>query len=130
MSDSETLLGAKNRIKNAKKIYSQADFWVGIEGGLEKNNDKLEAFAYIIIESNNKTGISKTATFTIPDKLSDLIYNGMELGHADDIVFGDTNSKQKNGSVGILTKNLITRLTFYEQSVILALIPFLNTDLY
>jgi inosine/xanthosine triphosphatase len=130
MSDSETLLGAKNRIKNAKKIHSQADFWVGVEGGLEKNDNKLEAFAYIIIESNNKTGISKTATFTIPDKLSDLIYNGVELGHADDIVFGGTNSKQKNGSVGILTKNLITRLTFYEQSVILALIPFLNTDLY
>jgi len=130
MSDQETLLGAKNRVKNAKIALPDADFWVGLEGGLEEINGKLEAFAYIIVESKDKTGISKTATFALPEKVSELVRSGMELGDADDIVFGDSNSKQKNGSVGILTKDLITRTSFYETSVILALIPFIHPDLY
>lgn len=130
MSDQETLLGAQNRIKNAKIAEPEADFWTGLEGGLEEINGKLEAFAYIVIESRDKTGVSKTATFTLPEKVSDLIRSGMELGDADDMVFGESNSKQKNGSVGILTKNLINRTDFYETSVILALIPFIHGDLY
>lgn len=130
MTDGETLLGAQNRIKNAKLIEPKADFWVSIEGGLEEISGKLEAFAYILVNSKHKTGMSKTATFSLPQKVADLIYTGMELGDADDVVFGGTNSKQKNGSVGILTKDLITRTSFYDQSVILALIPFINPDLY
>ena len=130
MSDSETKLGAQNRIKNAKILIPQADFWVAIEGGVEEIGDKMTAFAYIMVESANKTGESKTATFIIPHKISELIKQGLELGAADDQVFGGTNSKQKNGSVGILTGDLITRTNFYESSVILALIPFLNSDLY
>lgn len=55
---------------------------------------------------------------------------GKELGEADDLVFGQTNSKQANGAVGILTDNVLTRTTFYEPAVILALIPFKNPELY
>ena len=129
MTDSETLLGAMNRIQNAK-LDCKADFWVAIEGGIEEIDGELVAFAYILISTDSKNGISKTATFVLPQKVSELIKQGMELGDADDVVFGGNNSKQKNGSVGILTKDLITRTSFYDNSVILALIPFLNEDLY
>jgi non-canonical (house-cleaning) NTP pyrophosphatase len=54
----------------------------------------------------------------------------MELGHADDLVFNKSNSKQENGAVGILTENVIDRAEFYKQAVILALIPFKNPTLY
>ena len=60
----------------------------------------------------------------------DLINQGKELGEADDIVFGHSNSKQKNGAVGILTGNLIDRTQFYVEAMILALIPFLNKEIY
>ena len=129
MTDGETLLGAMNRIQNAK-LDCKADFWVAIEGGIEEIKEELVVFAYILISTESKTGISKTATFVLPQKVSELIKQGMELGEADDVVFGGNNSKQKNGSVGILTKDLITRTSFYDNSVILALIPFLNEDLY
>jgi len=130
MTDEETLFGAENRIKNAKLAYPNAHFWVALEGGLQEVDGKLEAFAYILIQSQHQTGKSKTATFILPQKIAELIHTGMELGDADDVVFGGTNSKQKNGSVGILTNDIITRKTFYEQSVILALIPFMNENLY
>jgi len=130
MTDGETLFGAENRIKNAKLAYPHAHFWVALEGGLQEVDGKLEAFAYILIESQGQTGKSKTATFELPEKIAELIHTGMELGDADDVVFGGTNSKQKNGSVGILTNNIITRTSSYEQAVILALIPFVNEHLY
>jgi non-canonical (house-cleaning) NTP pyrophosphatase len=54
----------------------------------------------------------------------------MELGDADDVVFGRTNSKQENGAVGLLTENVIDRTAYYVQALILALIPFKNSVLY
>jgi non-canonical (house-cleaning) NTP pyrophosphatase len=54
----------------------------------------------------------------------------MELGDADDEIFGASNSKQQNGAVGLLTENAVTRTTLYEQAVIMALIPFKNPELY
>ena len=72
---------------------------------------------------------SRTATFILPNEVAQLVRQGVELGHADDIVFNRDNSKQANGSVGILTANALTRTTYYEQAVMLALIPFKNTNL-
>ena len=73
---------------------------------------------------------AKTASFTLPLKISKLIKEGYQLGDADDIVFKRSNSKQKNGAVGILTKNLINRTDYYVHAIILALIPFTNSKLY
>ena len=66
----------------------------------------------------------------MPIKISNLIKEGYELGDADDIVFKRSNSKQKNGAVGILTDNLINRTDYYSHAIILALIPFTNSKLY
>jgi inosine/xanthosine triphosphatase len=130
LTDSETYLGASNRVKSAVQEYSGADFYVGIEGGLERSKNEMQAFAWIVIRSGDKMGKSKTASFYLPDKIADLVSQGKELGEADDIVFGLENSKQQNGAVGILTNNVMTRGSYYTEAVILALIPFLNEDLY
>lgn len=131
MTDEETKKGAVNRAQNAKSENSDAEYYVGIEGGLEEDEGVLRAFAWIVVI--NKDGFvskSRTADFILPDKVSELIKQGYELGDADDIVFKRSNSKQENGSVGILTHDVITRTSFYEQAVVLALVPFVNVDLY
>lgn len=130
MSDQETFDGARNRAEKAKEQYSNADYWVGIEGGLAKINKELHAFAWIYILSNTLKGYSRTSTFVLPKAITNLIEQGIELGEADDIVFERNNSKQKNGAVGILTHDIIDRSNYYEPAVILALIPFINTNLY
>jgi non-canonical (house-cleaning) NTP pyrophosphatase len=58
------------------------------------------------------------------------IHRGRELGDADDIVFGKTNSKQENGAIGILTGDVVDRAQLYEHAVILALVRFKNPELY
>jgi inosine/xanthosine triphosphatase len=130
MSNHETLLGAANRAKAAQQQYQQADFWVGIEGGVQADGKELEAFAWIVIRSDKFEGKSRTGTFFLPPRIAGLIQQGKELGEADDIVFNQSNSKQANGSIGILTGDVIDRTALYAHAVILALVPFKNPELY
>ncbi len=127
----ETLLGAKNRATHSKTLVPDADYWVGIEGGVDEDSQGMYAFAWIyVIHRSGKSSQSKTGTFYLPPQVVALIREGMELGHADDLVFQAQNSKQQGGSVGLLTQGLITREAYYQQAMVLALIPFLNESLY
>lgn len=130
MSNRETLDGARNRAKNARDARPEADYWVGIEGGIEPTGEDMEAFAWIVILSKDLSGKARTSTFFLPPPVVQLIREGKELGEADDMVFGHSNSKQKNGAVGILTGNAMVRSTYYAEAVVLALIPFKHLDLY
>lgn len=130
MTSQETLEGAINRAKNAKKMTPDAGYWVGIEGGIDQNDGNMEAFAWVVILSRKKLGKAKTAVFYLPEKIATLVNEGVELGHADDLVFKRDNSKQKDGAIGILTNGIIDREKYYEQAVIMALIPFMNEALY
>ena len=73
---------------------------------------------------------ARTSGLALPDKVVELISQGYELGDADDLVFGTSNSKQNYGAVGILTGNVITRTSSLAQAVELALVPFRNSGLY
>lgn len=130
-SEEETLLGAKNRVSHAKTLVPEADYWVGIEGGVDEDPQGMYAFAWIyLLHRSGKSSQSKTGTFYLPPPVVTLIQGGMELGHADDLVFQAQNSKQQGGSVGLLTHGLITREAYYQQAMVLALIPYLNESLY
>ncbi len=135
LSSAETLQGALNRARAARQSVETADYWVGIEGGVEESNGEMAAgemaaFAWVAVITDKLDGKGRTGTFYLPPAVAHLIRQGMELGEADDIVFGQSNSKQKNGAVGLLTGDVIDRTTLYEQAVILALVPFKNADLY
>lgn len=130
MSSQETLQGALERARMVKNLAADADFWVGIEGGVEPEGDRLVAFAWVVVLDQSRLGEARSASFYLPDSVASLVHAGKELGEADDIVFQRNNSKQENGAVGILTNNAVTRQTLYQQAVILALIPFLNPALY
>ena len=126
----ETITGAFNRTKKAAELFPNADFWIGIEGGVEENDDELAAFAWIVVRSKELVGKARTGTFFLPPPVVKLIKEGKELGEADDIVFNRSDSKKENGAVGILTDNSIDRKQLYEHGVVLALIPFKNKDLF
>jgi inosine/xanthosine triphosphatase len=129
-NDSETFQGALNRAENVS-IKKDADFWIGIEGGIQDKDSDMEAFAWVVVkDKNSRLGKGRTGTFFLPPKIAELIRQGKELGEADDIVFGRTNSKQENGAVGILTDNVVDRTKYYTEAVVLALIPFKNSQLY
>jgi len=130
LSDAETLQGALNRARAARRQLPAADYWAGVEGGVEEKDGTMSAFAWVVILSAGGCGKARSATFDLPPALADLVRQGVELGEADDRLFGRHNSKQQNGAVGLLTGDVIDRAAYYEQPVILALIPFKNPRLY
>ncbi len=130
MSDAETLEGAHNRVNNAMRAHPAADLWIGLEGGVQVINDELAAFAWVVVRSKEFVGKARSGTFFLPKAVAELVEQGIELGMADDMVFGSKNSKQAGGAVGLLTQNVLDRKSLYEQAVVLALIPFKNQQLY
>ena len=131
MTDEETCRGAKNRAYNARTQFPDAQYWIGIEGGLAVLSDRMDVFAWIfILDHQGVEGLSRTSTFALPPPLMQLINAGVELGEANDIFFHDHNSKQKGGAIGTLTNGVIGRTEYYVQPVMLALIPFLQREIY
>ncbi len=130
LSDNETFQGALNRVNHLSKT-ADADYWVAIEGGMEEINNEFHVFAWAVAKSkDNKIGKGKTVTFILPDAVSKHIREGKELAHAADIVFNESESGKKQGTIGILTGNHIDRTRYNLDAVIMALIPFKNPDLY
>jgi inosine/xanthosine triphosphatase len=126
MSRTETRQGAQNRAQAVLQQTPGTAYAVGIEGGVEVVDAHLEVFAWVVVVSaDGQTGRAQTGVFYLPQEVTRLIVDeGMELGHADDVVFGRTNSKQANGSIGILTDDVLTRADYYVNAVVMALIPF------
>jgi len=143
MDDEETRRGAQGRADAAIRAMPEADVWVGMEGGLDGLNpaghadgDRLFAYAWVVVRrrapggASARRGESRTANFELPPAVVDLVRDGMELGAADDQVFGRSGSKSEEGAVGLLTRGLVTRAELYAPAVLLALVPFLRRDLF
>jgi inosine/xanthosine triphosphatase len=130
MSGEETLRGARQRARAVASSHPEADLWVGIEGGVEDEGGDLAAFAWVVILSPKGEGKARSGTFFLPPRVADLVRSGVELGDADDRVFGRTNSKQEEGAIGLLTKGAVDRRELYAHAVCLALAPFVCSELY
>ena len=130
MSDEETFRGALNRARNARLARPDADYWVGIEGGIEDTAKGMDAFGWIYICSAEGESQARSATFPLPPTVVRRIQKGGELGPIMDELFQKTESKKKGGAVGLLTHGLITRDALYAEPLIMALIPFLQPGLF
>ncbi len=126
LSGEETLTGARNRVRHARQQQPGADFWVGLEAGIEAPL----TFAWMVIESADQRGEARSASLPLPPEALLRIADGAELGDAMDAMFNEHNIKQKGGAIGLLTDHRLTRSSVYEQALILALIPFIQPALY
>ncbi len=91
MSDEETLKGAENRVNSAMKNFPKADYYVGLEGGLEKLKGKMTSFSWVVVKSKQKIGRGKSVTYFLPKSVTKLIKEGKELGDAMDHLFKTKN---------------------------------------
>ncbi|MCB0558395.1 MAG: inosine/xanthosine triphosphatase [Lewinellaceae bacterium] len=130
LSDEETFRGARNRARNARQAFPHADYWVGIEGGIEDTLKGMDAFGWAYICSARRESQARSATFPLPPTVVRRIKAGGELGPIMDELFNKKESKKKGGAVGLLTNGLITRNALYAQPLIMALIPFIQPELW
>jgi inosine/xanthosine triphosphatase len=131
----ETFEGAKNRALELKRTSKEknlnARFFVGIEGGIIKLYSKWFASGVMcIIDERGRVGFGMTPHFELPEDITKQLLSGVELGDVMDKITGEYNTKQKSGAIGFFTKGVMDRKNLYVQGLIVALIPFINENLY
>lgn len=130
MSNGESIRGARNRATRAREAGNAA-YGVGIESGLEQIEGVWFSTGWVVIvDTEGREGISSSMLRPVPLPSVELVLQGMELGLANDRVFGTTNSKQATGLIGLLTNDVLTREGVFRDAVIAALARFLHPDLF
>lgn len=130
MDNAETIRGARTRATCALS-ETRADYGVGIESGLEQIEGIWFSTGWVaIIDAHGREGLSSSLVRPVPVPSMELVLAGKELGHANDQVFGKSNSKQGTGLIGLLTNDLLTREGVFRDAVISALARYLHPHLF
>ncbi len=130
VSSEETLSGATKRAQNAMREFQDANFWVGLEGGIEIKDGEVSASTWVVVLSQDgRIGKGKGGELFLPRKIAELVINGCVLHDAVNSVLHENNAKE-NGVIGILTGDALDRAASNAIAVVMALIPFKNEKLY
>ncbi len=130
--DDETIKGAKTRAKAVLEQNPGAHFGVGIEAGLFKNNETGKYFdvQYCAIQDRGgRITIGHGPGFYYPNKVFEFVKAGRTVGEVMGEVTDIPEIGKKQGAIGYLTNELLTRDKLTEQAVLMALVPRL-TELY
>ncbi|MCL2712536.1 MAG: inosine/xanthosine triphosphatase [Methanomassiliicoccaceae archaeon] len=116
----DTYKGAVNRAKAALGDNSLA---VGIEAGVfELYGHLYDVQHCAIIDDTGNITVGMSSGFRYPDKIADMIRNGVTVGDAMASVYGDSRNNRE-GAIGTLSRGQLDRKTLSEQSVTAAMIP-------
>lgn len=124
--------GANNRIKNLKNHCNnnniEADFYVSIESGITNQLGKWLILNIALIEDNGKFQSYGTSSgFPVPEKYVDEIIN-TDLTKVMDKLFNTKDIGKGKGGIGLLTKDIISRIDLTEEAFIMAIIQYINND--
>ena len=133
--NNETFEGAKHRAENVKRINDQqnldATFFVGIEGGVFQLLDRWFSVNVVyILDRHNRDSFATTGLYELPSGLSKDLLMRTDLGHAIAELANDNFAAREHGTVGFLTDGKMDRFQNQVQGITLALIPFVNDNLY
>jgi inosine/xanthosine triphosphatase len=129
-SKQEAIQGAINRAKYCLK-KTKADFGLGLEGYVYDSEFGMFLSNWVAaIDSQGRLGLGGGGDLLLPEKVALELRKGKELGPIMDELLDDQNTKQKQGAVGTLTNNLISRTNSFEKPVIFALARFITPEHY
>ena len=133
--NNQTFQGAENRVEALRKLNQenklQAEFFVGLEAGVVNRYNKWFLLtAACIADNNGKTSLGMSPHLELPDHIAEDLLQGTELRFIASKLSGVENVHQKGGIVSFLTKGIIKRKDLSVHSLVTALIPFLNNNLY
>ena len=129
-SDDEAIEGATNRAKRSLQ-KTDSDIGIGLEGCTVDTRYGMFNTGWVVaIGREKEVGLGCAGKVLLPERVASEIRNGKELGPVMDGLVGVQNTKQKQGAVGILTGDRVTRTMAFESAVICALAKFINPEYY
>ncbi len=124
----------KGAINRALRAYDESyDFSVGVEAGLfslKNTNTGFLDFQVAAIYNGFKISIGFGPGFEYPPMVIEEVLKGQEVGVVMEKLTNIKNIGKKFGAIYFLTKGVISRDELTRIAVTMALIPWINKDLY
>jgi inosine/xanthosine triphosphatase len=128
--DDETIRGALARARAAREAVG-GELGVGLEGGVVESDGGMRTCAWAaVVDGSGREGVGGSLAMPLPNRVAELVRDGIELGVAMDRLTGEHDTKQRQGAVGILTAGLVDRQAAYEVILAYALARFLTPELW
>jgi inosine/xanthosine triphosphatase len=138
-SITELMEGAKKRtvlLRQTLHLENQhADFFIGMEGGFHsmlhdgKELVFLQSWVYV---SNGVIGFfGSSGNILVPEKIAtEVMINKRDLSEVIDEFAKQADVRSKQGTWGILSKDLLTRQQSFEIALTAAFAPFYNSEIF
>ncbi|HEY3247176.1 MAG TPA: inosine/xanthosine triphosphatase [bacterium] len=130
VGDTETIRGALHRARESR-IRTDADFGVGIEGGVHEDQWGVWMCAWVAVEDREgRQGLGCGLRLRLPQWMAVRALAGEEVGDIVDSLMGHAEAHEVLGATGLLTRGFVDRQASLEQALIAALAPFLSPEHY
>ncbi len=128
---SELRTWAKNRAKNCKWEYPDADYYVGMEGWVYQDSEWGEYWLIGIVYIENRGGIGHygySCHLRVPDAIVDGLFDGQQrdLEQVVHSLGWEENIGDKQGSYHAWTDGMLTRREQFIMATQCAIAPFFN----
>lgn len=131
-------IGLHEIIEGARKrallsMDGECDFGVGIEAGFVLiDNEPFDVEAAYIVSKNGDHSLGFSPSFPIPKSMYKGIVNGVyrELEEAVEALFNVRGIGDREGFIGLLTKRVCDRWVLSYYATLMALVKFINRELY
>ena len=127
---------AENLILQLKRERSEADFYIGLEGGFNivdlegaRRQVFLESWAYVT--DGHQGYFGHGGGIFVPPKISSpVVDRGIELGIVIDRFSDESDVRSKQGAWGVLTRDILSRRHSFVIALIAAFAPFYNSEAF
>ena len=140
MSVSDLMKGARGRAENLafqlKKEKAEANFYVGLEGGfnvIDSQGPRRQAFleSWAYVSDGYRGFFGHGGGLYVPSSIADpVIDRGIELGIVMDRLTNQEEVGNKQGTWGVLTRDILTRKHSFVIALIAAFAPFYHPEAY
>ncbi|MEM1600850.1 MAG: inosine/xanthosine triphosphatase [Sulfolobales archaeon] len=133
MSLETTFKGALFRARKSLELVGEAEHGVGVEAGLfNLGNTWLDVHIAVIADRYNRITVGLSPAFEIPSRFVNKLVerSASELEVLVDEYFKTKNIGEQGGFIKLLTNGHLLRDDLVYYSVLMALLPRVNNDLY
>ncbi len=119
--------------KRAIRHGGDHDYSIGIESGLFRDPSSgsyLDFHVCSVYDRFGRVTVGASSGFQVPDAIVETIKTGMNMSDAFRKIYGESNIGGKEGIVGRIAKNTLTRKDLIMESLRNAFMPRLNPEYY
>ncbi|WP_010195405.1 DUF84 family protein [Bacillus sp. m3-13] len=118
MTDQETIEGALHRARAALKEIDDADFAIGLEGGVvlgsTPSSEVMVCNWGALVAKDGKEYIAGGARIPLPDDFKEELLAGKELGDLMDEYYQRKDIRKHEGALGIFTDGAVSRMEMFQ----------------